>query len=311
MADSITHQPSLIKHSSMPFLELTNVSKGFGGPPVLRGVTLAIDRGEFVAIVGYSGSGKTTLVSLIAGLIKPDTGTVKLNDLAITAPGPDRGIVFQNYSLLPWLTVAENIALAVDQVFPNYGPAKKAGHVAKFIAMVNLTPARDKLPRELSGGMRQRVSVARALAMDPQILLLDEPLSALDALTRATLQDEIERIWEADKKTVVLITNDVDEALLLADRIIPLTPGPGATLGDSVAVTLARPRDRKALNHDPEFKRLRALVTNQLLGYGARRKATVTKKLILPDILPEELDAPRVSRRPLRPHELKEVASRV
>jgi nitrate/nitrite transport system ATP-binding protein len=230
---------------------------------------------------------------------------VKLNDLEITAPGPDRGIVFQNYSLLPWLTVAENIALAVEQVFPNYSPAKKAEHVAKFIAMVNLTPARDKLPRQLSGGMRQRVSVARALAIDPQILLLDEPLSALDALTRSTLQDEIERIWEADKKTVVLITNDVDEALLLADRIIPLTPGPGATLGESVTVTLARPRERKALNHDPEFKRLRALVTTQLLDYGARRKSTVTKKLILPDILPEDLNAPRVSRRPRRPHELK------
>jgi nitrate/nitrite transport system ATP-binding protein len=289
----------------MPFLELTNVSKGFGGPPVLSGVNLAIERGEFVAIVGYSGSGKTTLISMIAGLTRPDSGTVKLNDLEITAPGPDRGVVFQNYSLLPWLTVTENIALAVDQVFPNYTPAKKAAHIAKYVDMVNLTKARNKKPAQLSGGMRQRVSVARALAMDPQILLLDEPLSALDALTRSTLQDEIERIWEADKKTVVLITNDVDEALLLADRIIPLTPGPGAHLGDSVAVTLARPRDRKALNHDPEFKRLRALVTNQLLGYGARRRSTVTKKLILPDILPEDLDAPRVSRRPLRPHEVK------
>ncbi len=293
----------------MAFLELHHVSKGFGGPAVLQDVNLAIERGEFVAIVGYSGSGKTTLISLIAGLLKPDAGTVKLNDLEITAPGPDRGVVFQNYSLLPWLTVYENIALAVEQVFPNYAPEKKRQQVEKFIAMVNLTPARDKLPRQLSGGMRQRVSVARALAMDPQILLLDEPLSALDALTRATLQDEIERIWEADKKTVVLITNDVDEALLLADRIVPLTPGPGARLGESIAVTLARPRDRKALNHDPEFKRLRALVTNQLLSFGARRKSTVTRKLILPDILPEDLDAPRTSRRrPLRPHELKKEA---
>src|SRR4051812_17770718 len=293
----------------MPFLELNAVSKGFGGPLVLQNINLTIERGEFVAIVGYSGSGKTTLISMIAGLQKPDSGTVKLNDLEITEPGPDRGMVFQNYSLLPWLTVYENIAIAVDQVFPNYAPEKKRQHVEKYIAMVNLTPAREKLPRELSGGMRQRVSVARALAMDPQILLLDEPLSALDALTRSTLQDEIERIWEADKKTVMLITNDVDEALLLADRIIPLTPGPGATLGDSVAVTLPRPRDRKALNHDPEFKRLRALVTNQLLSYGARRKATVTRKLILPDILPEDLDAPRTSRRhPLRPHEIKKEA---
>jgi nitrate/nitrite transport system ATP-binding protein len=142
--------------------------------------------------------------------------------------------------------------------------------------------------------------------MDPQILLLDEPLSALDALTRATLQDEFERIWEKDKKTVVLITNDVDEALLLADRIIPLTPGPGATLGPSFTVSLDRPRDRKALNHDPEFKRLRALITTELLGYGERRKSTIRQKLILPDILPENLDLPRVNRRPLRPTEMKE-----
>jgi nitrate/nitrite transport system ATP-binding protein len=289
----------------MPFLELSHVSKTFGDRSVLRDVNLTIERGEFVAIVGYSGSGKTTLISLIAGLTKPDTGTVKLNDLEITGPGPDRGIVFQNYSLLPWLTVAENIALAVDQVFPNHSVEKRTELVEKAIATVNLTPHAAKLPRQLSGGQRQRVSVARALSMDPQILLLDEPLSALDALTRSTLQDEFERIWEADKKTVVLITNDVDEALLLADRIIPLTPGPGAHLGESVAVTLARPRERKSLNHDPEFKRLRALVTNQLLGYGAQRRATVTKKLILPDILPEDLDLPRTSRRPLRPHEIK------
>jgi nitrate/nitrite transport system ATP-binding protein len=290
----------------MAFLELHNVSKGFGGPLVLQNINLTIERGEFVAIVGYSGSGKSTLISMIAGLLKPDSGTVKLNDLEITEPGPDRGMVFQNYSLLPWLTVFENIALAVEQVFPNYSPEKKRQHVEKFIAMVNLTPAREKLPRQLSGGMRQRVSVARALAMDPQILLLDEPLSALDALTRSTLQDEIERIWEADKKTVVMITNDVDEAILLADRIIPLTLGPGARLGESVTVTLARPRERKALNHDPEFKRLRALVTNQLLGYGAGRKSTVTKKLILPDILPEDLELPRTTRRrPLRPAEIK------
>ena len=291
----------------MSFLEIKNVSKGFGGPPVLTNLNLSIERGEFVAIVGYSGSGKTTLISLIAGLTRPDTGTVKLNDLEITAPGPDRGIVFQNYSLLPWLTVTDNIALAVDQVFPNHSAEKRAQLAATAIATVNLTPHAHKLPRELSGGQRQRVSVARALAMDPQILLLDEPLSALDALTRATLQDEFERIWEKDKKTVVLITNDVDEALLLADRIIPLTPGPGATLGPSFPVSLDRPRDRKALNHDPEFKRLRALITNELLGYGKRRNSTVRLKLTLPDILPENLDLPRTDRRrPLRPSEVKE-----
>jgi nitrate/nitrite transport system ATP-binding protein len=289
----------------MPLLELKAVSKSFGDRPVLAGVDLAIERGEFVAIVGYSGSGKTTLVSLIAGLLQPDRGTVRLEGRDITGPGTDRGIVFQNYSLLPWLTVHENIALAVEQVFPDLAPAEKERNVAKYIAMVNLTPARDKKPAQLSGGMRQRVSVARALAMNPQVLLLDEPLSALDALTRATLQDEIERIWEQDKKTVVLITNDVDEGLLLADRIIPMTPGPGARLGPSIPVTLGRPRDRRALNHDPEFKRLRALVTRQLLDYRTANKTTVTRKLVMPDSLPEDLHLPRVNRRPLRPHEVR------
>ncbi len=166
------------------------------------------------------------MISLIAGLIQPDSGTLQLNDLEITEPGPDRGVVFQNYSLLPWMSVFENVHLAVDKVFPNWTRARKREHTERYIDMVNLTPARDKMPRELSGGMRQRVSVARALAMEAQILLLDEPLGALDALTRATLQDEIERIWEQDKRTVVLITNDVDEGILLADRIIPLSAGP-------------------------------------------------------------------------------------
>ena len=290
----------------MAFLELKNVSKGFGSLQVLSDVNLSIAEGEFVAIVGYSGQGKTTLISLIAGLITPDSGEVRLEGELVREPGPDRGLVFQNYSLLPWLTVYENIALAVDQVFPEKSAAERATHVDKYIAMVKLSHAKDRLPKQLSGGMRQRVSVARTLAITPRILLLDEPLGALDALTRATLQDEIGGICQSEGKTVVLITNSVDEALLLADRIIPLTIGPGATLGESVPVKLARPRDRTALNHDPEFKRLRALVTNQLLGYSAaRKKNTVSKKLILPDILPEDLDAPRVSRPPLRPDEEK------
>src|ERR1041385_3211822 len=210
----------------MAFLELTNVSKSYGCSAVLRDINLSIEKGEFVAIVGYSGAGKTTFISLLAGLIKADAGSITLNDLEITAPGPDRGIVFQNYSLLPWLTVYENIYIAVHQVFPNWADAKKQQHTEKFIAMVNLTPAREKRPAELSGGMRQRVSVARALAMDPQILLLDEPLGALDALTRATLQDEISRIWRENQKTVVMITNEPDEGIYLADRIIPLTAAP-------------------------------------------------------------------------------------
>lgn len=283
----------------MPFLNAIGVSKAFAqgkkSLEVLRDINLQIDKGEFVAIVGYSGSGKTTLISLLAGLLKPDAGTITLNDLEVTSPGPDRGIVFQTYSLLPWLSVYENIYLAVDQVFPNWTPAKKQQHTAKFVSMVNLSPARDKKPGELSGGMRQRVGIARALAMDPQVLLLDEPFGALDALTRATLQDELARIWQQDRKTVVMITNDVDEGILLADRIIPLTPGPGATLGPDVYVDLPRPRNRAALNHHGEFKSLRREIVDYLLDSRAKEKVTVSKKLFLPDLEPEDLSAPRNS----------------
>ncbi len=289
----------------MAFLELNNVSKSFGGQRVLSDINLSIEEGEFVAIVGYSGQGKTTLINLIAGLIKPDKGEVSLEGKVVTGPGPDRGLVFQNYSLLPWLTVQENIALAVDQVFPGWTAEQRLAHIDKYVAMVKLSHAKDRLPKQLSGGMRQRVSVARTLAINPRILLLDEPLGALDALTRGTLQDEIANIWQTERKTVVLITNSVDEALLLADRIIPLTIGPGATLGESIPVTLARPRDRKGVNHDPEFKRLRALVTNQLLAFNANRKVSLSRKLIRPDLLPEDLEAPRVNRPPRRPGEEK------
>lgn len=296
----------------MSFLELNNVHMGFGSGPkraqVLRDIELRIDEGEFVAIVGYSGAGKTTLISLIAGLIRPDQGKVQLKGVEITEPGPDRGVVFQNYSLLPWMTVFENIYLAVDQIFPNWSAAKKRDHTDKYIAMVNLTPASAKKPGELSGGMRQRVSLARALAGEPQILLLDEPLGALDALTRATLQDELVRIWEQDKRTVILITNDVDEGILLADRIVPLSAGPNATLGQSVAVNLPRPRDRKAMNHEPEYQRIRREVIGYLLGEGGKQKLAVTRKLILPDLLPEDLNEPRNifdNRRPRRRSEIK------
>jgi nitrate/nitrite transport system ATP-binding protein len=293
----------------MAFLELNNVSKSFNGHAVLKDVSLSIGKGEFVAIVGYSGAGKTTLMNLINGLLKPDTGTAALDGHLITGPGPDRGVVFQNYSLLPWLTVFENVALAVDEVFPDWDAAKRRAHVERYIAMVNLTPAHDKRPSELSGGMRQRVSVARALAMEPQILLLDEPLSALDALTRATLQDEISRIWGENHKTVVMITNDPDEGIYLADRIIPLTAGPGATLGPSFTVDIPRPRDRKAINHDPHFKQLRRDVIAFLLDSKKERHTAVSKTLILPDIEPEDLSRPQPliggRRTPVRRHEIK------
>lgn len=297
----------------MVLLEARNVCKGFGPADarteVLHDINLEISSGEFVAIIGYSGAGKTTLMSLLAGLTKPDSGSLKLQGRDMDGPGPDRGVVFQNYSLLPWLTVLENVALAVDQVFPQWTAEQRRAHVEKYVAMVNLTSALNKIPRELSGGMRQRVSVARALAMQPEILLLDEPLSALDALTRANLQDEINRICQEEKKTVVLITNDPDEAILLADRVVPLTAGPHATLGPSIPVTIPRPRARTDINHDPDFKHTRSAVIDYLLHSAARQKVTVSKKLVLPDLLPEDLNQPRYpfgqKRRPRRRSEEK------
>jgi nitrate/nitrite transport system ATP-binding protein len=297
----------------MALLEIKNVSKGFGQAKVrsevLHDLNLEVEAGEFVAIIGYSGSGKTTLMSLILGLQFPDEGEVLLKGQKVTGPGPDRGIVFQNYSLLPWLTVYENVALAVDQVFPTWNAEQRRTHIEKYIGMVNLTPAMQKVPSELSGGMRQRVSVARALAMQPEILLLDEPLSALDALTRANLQDEINRICQEEKKTVILITNDPDEAILLADRVIPLTAGPRATLGPSIPVTIPRPRARTAINNNYDFKQTRSEVVDYLLKATDKRKAAMTMKLTLPDLIPEDLDAPRKpfgqKRRPRRRSEEK------
>ncbi|MCF4165224.1 ABC transporter ATP-binding protein [Zavarzinia compransoris] len=270
----------------MAVLELKNVGKAYGATRILSGIDLAVEEGEFVAIVGFSGSGKTTLISAIAGLTTPDGGEVLFKGAPVTGPGPERGVVFQSYALMPWLTVEGNIALAVDAVAGRLSRSEKRARVAKYIEMVGLSHAADRRPSELSGGMRQRVSVARALAMEPEILLLDEPLSALDALTRAKLQDEIEAIWAANKRTVILITNDVDEAILLADRIIPLNPGPDASLGPAFKVDLPRPRDRMAMNDDPAFKRLRAEVTNYLMAVGIDAKAAGDDGRRLPDVVP-------------------------
>ena len=281
----------------MAILELSKVGKsygvGAGRVDVLKDVSLAIQDGEFVAIVGFSGSGKTTLMSLMAGLIRADAGEVRFRGAPVTAPGPERGLVFQSYALMPWLTVEGNIALAVDATMPRATRAERAARVGHYIDLVGLSHATDRRPAELSGGMRQRVAVARALAMKPEILLLDEPLSALDALTRSKLQDEIEAIRATERKTVVLVTNDVDEALLLADRIIPLTPGPNATLGTEFRVTMARPRDRAELNHDAEYRRLRAGITQFLMDAAERSHSTTDTEASAPKIVPVRLGAPR------------------
>jgi len=274
----------------MSFLEISNISKSYGEgasrTDVLADINLKVDEGEFIAIVGFSGTGKTTLISLLAGLIEPDTGGIVFKGREIDGPSPERGVVFQSYSLMPWLTVSGNVGLAVDAVFKKKTASERKAIADKYIEMVGLAHARDRKPAELSGGMRQRVAVARALAMQPELLLLDEPLSALDALTRSKLQDEFAAICEQEKKTIILITNDVDEAILLADRIIPLKPGAKATLGPEFEVPFARPRDRGELNHDDDFISLRAEVTEYLMEVGAERGADLERDIVLPNILP-------------------------
>jgi len=277
-----------------PILELKSVSKSFGDESartrVLKNATLAVAEGEFVAVVGFSGSGKTTLINLMAGLIAPDSGEVLFKGRPVTEPGPERGVVFQSYSLMPWLSVRGNVALAVDAVLRNVSAHERQARVDRYISMVGLGHAAERKPAELSGGMRQRVAVARALAMDPEVLLLDEPLSALDALTRAKLQGEIEDIWSQEKKTVVMITNDVDEAILLADRIVPLNPGPEAGFGPEFRVGFERPRDPAAMNTNPAYKKLRAAITQYLIEAGTQRAEAGSEQREPPNIVPVQFD---------------------
>lgn len=272
----------------MSILELKNVHAGYGSAQsrteVLKGIDLRVEDGELLAVLGFSGTGKTTLISLLAGLKAPDKGEVFFKDAPVTGPGPERGVAFQSYALMPWLTVEDNIALAVGAVHAKASGAERKALTEKYMGMVGLTHARDRRPAELSGGMRQRVSVARALAMQPEVLLLDEPLSALDALTRAKLQDEFAEIRAETDATMVLITNDVDEAIFLADRIVPLNPD--GTLGPDYRVALPRPRNRVALNHDETYHRLRGDITKYLMEAGEMRKGAGDGGLILPNVVP-------------------------
>jgi len=281
-----------------PILSLRGITKSFtdgtgNRTDVLGGIDLDVAEGEFIAILGFSGSGKTTLISTIAGLMEPDAGEVIVKGEVSTGPGADRGLVFQSYSLMPWLTVEGNVRLAVDAVHKTLGKAERDALVREKVELVGLGHAMDRKPAQLSGGMRQRVAVARALAMKPEILLLDEPLSALDALTRAKLQDEIERIRAQEKRTIILITNDVDEALLLADRVAVLEPAPSARIGQIFDVALPRPRSRTAMNHDEGFTRLRNRIVAYLGQLNRDAKAgTADGGATLPRITPISLLVP-------------------
>lgn len=277
----------------MAYLELNNIQKSYGTGAqehqVLKNINLEINEGEFVAIVGFSGSGKTTLVNLISGLQKESSGELLFKDEPINGTSHERGIIFQNYSLLPWLTVYQNVWIAVKETFPNKKKKELDELVRYYLDMVSLTPAINKRPKELSGGMKQRVAVARTLAMDPEMIIMDEPLGALDALTRGNLQDEILNIWEENKRTALLITNDVDEGIYMADRIIPLLPGPNATLGPEFKIDIPRPRDKTALNDNPEFKRIRNEIIEFLMQIGSESNNQSNDTYTLPDVEPKDL----------------------
>ncbi|MCS7029974.1 MAG: nitrate ABC transporter ATP-binding protein [Gloeomargarita sp. SKYG116] len=250
-------------------LTFHQVTKQYGELLVLNGINLSVRQGEFICIIGHSGCGKSTLLNLAAGFTQPTSGEVRLRGQVITKPGPDRMVVFQNYSLLPWLTVFENVFLAVDAVYPQKRLPEKRAMVREYLNLVGLGEAMDKRPPQISGGMKQRVAIARALAVQPEVLLLDEPFGALDAITKEELQEELLAIWSRSGCTVLMITHDIDEALFLADRVIMMTNGPAARIGDILAIPFERPRSRERLLEDPSYYDLR----NQALEFLYERFA--------------------------------------
>jgi nitrate/nitrite transport system ATP-binding protein len=258
------------KYLSLSRVDMTFVGAS-GTNPVLRNIDLDVARGEYISLIGHSGCGKSTVLNIVAGLLKATSGGVILDNREVNAPGPDRAVVFQNHSLLPWLTVYQNVELAVDKIFRHErSAAERRDWVLHNLAMVNMSHALDRLPSEISGGMKQRVGIARALAMEPKVLLLDEPFGALDALTRAHLQDEVIRIQSELGNTVMMITHDVDEAVLMSDRVVMMTNGPAATIGQVMDVPLARPRNRIALAEDKVYNHCRQEILSFL--YEKQRK---------------------------------------
>jgi nitrate ABC transporter ATP-binding subunit len=261
------------KTGDQPFLLIDEVGKVYptktGDYVVLDGVNLSVKEGEFVCVIGHSGCGKSTLLDMVSGFNTPTSGSVLLNGKAITKPGPDRMVVFQNYCLLPWKTAFENVYLAVNAVYPDKSKEEKTEIANANIKLVGLDEAADKKPGQLSGGMKQRVSIARALSIRPEILILDEPFGALDAITKEELQEELLDIWEEHRITVMMITHDIDEALFLCDRLVMMSNGPSAKIGEILEIPFERPRDREVVMADPRYIKLR----NQALDFLYNRFA--------------------------------------
>jgi bicarbonate transport system ATP-binding protein len=243
------------------FLVLDRASKVYPTPTgeyvVLDNINLTVQKGEFICLIGHSGCGKSTLLNMVSGFSQPSSGQVLLNGKPIGKPGPDRMVVFQGYALLPWLTVYENVLLAVNAVNPDMAKNEKDDIVRSHLAMVGLTEAADKLPGQISGGMKQRVAIARALSIRPEVLILDEPFGALDAITKEELQEELLKIWNQNRCTVLMITHDIDEALFLADKLVMMTNGPAAKIGEVLTIPFSRPRDRSRMMEMPEYYQVR------------------------------------------------------
>ena len=265
--------PTPQQAGSGAFLRFANVGQTFQtrrGPfEALRDIDLAIAQSEFICVIGHSGCGKSTLLNMVSGFLQPSSGEVTLRNQPIQGPGPDRMVVFQNYSLLPWLSVRENVALAVKAARPDLDPEARRGVVNHHLEMVHLLEAAEKRPGQISGGMKQRVAIARALAVNPEVLVLDEPFGALDAITKEELQEELLAIWRERKPTVLMITHDIDEALFLADRIVMMTNGPAASIGEILSVPFERPRSYEDIQQDPRYGQLR----NHALDFLYRRHA--------------------------------------
>jgi nitrate/nitrite transport system ATP-binding protein len=249
------------------YLQIEGLAKRYASTAIFEGASFAMERGEFVCIIGHSGCGKTTILNILAGLDAASAGTVVMDNREVAGPSLDRGVVFQGHALMPWLSVMSNIAFAVKSRWPDWNRIQVQLHCQKFIDLVGLRGAEHKKPAQLSGGMKQRVGIARAFAIQPKMLLLDEPFGALDALTRGTIQDELVNICAATRQTVFMITHDVDEAILLADRILLMSNGPNACIAESVQNTLPRPRDRHNIHHDPQYYRIR----NHLVDFLVNR----------------------------------------
>lgn len=272
-SNSLPSSSQTVSTTAQPFLKLSNVVKIYDtrrGPQVIiRDIDLEVQQGEFICVIGHSGCGKSTMLNTVSGFVQPTEGEVRLNGKLIEKPGPDRMMVFQNYALLPWLTAFENVYLAIDSVFPQKSYSDKAAIANEHLAMVGLADAAQKKPPQLSGGMRQRVAIARALSLRPEVLVLDEPFGALDAITKEELQEELAKICLDHGCTVLMVTHDIDEALFLADRLVMMTNGPAATIGEILTIPFAHPRDRAQVMEDPLYYDLR----NQALDFLYNRFA--------------------------------------